>query len=122
MNYTKMLLLALMLCIGALSSVNAAVTHNTTLSGYDSEYIYVYASLDDLTPIGEFSSSYWEAEILVYDDQDGHVRYSWWTPSGVVFVEYTVGANAMSWTLTTGSPVSFNAASLAAISYLFPPF
>jgi hypothetical protein len=119
MKHIKLLVLALMLCFGALSSVNAAVIHNTTLYGGDDEQIVVFYDLEQMEVMYEFQSYSWESVILLYDDQDGFVRYNWYTGSGIIYIEYTVSAAGI-WTLTSGAPVGFNAASMATANYLFP--
>jgi len=85
----------------------------------DVELIYVYSSPEDFDPLYSFTSYGWAASILLYDDQEGTVRYTWTTSSGDIFIEYAVSADHFTWTQTAGSQVSFNAASMAAASYIF---
>lgn len=120
MKTMKLLLFALMLGIGALTSTQAAVIHDTVLSGYGYENITIYDQ--DFNEIGSFTSTYWEVDALVYDDQPGEVRISWWTPNGVVYVLYSVQANATGWSVIEGTDLlSFNAATMAMFNLLAPP-
>jgi hypothetical protein len=120
MKTIKQTLLAIALCAFALTSTQAAVVHDTVLSGYDYENVTIYDA--EYNVIGEYTSYYWEVDALVYDDQPGEVRISWWTPTGVVYIRYEVAANATSWWIVEGTDLlSFSAASTAMFNLLIPP-
>lgn len=118
MKYIKSLLL---FCVVLVTSVSqAAIIHDVTLTGSGVEQISVYLSYDDLDPLYDFTSYGWESDILLYDDQDGYIRFTWHSAYGDIFIEYTVTAEDV-WTLTSGSPTGFSAASMATLSYLYFP-
>lgn len=117
MKTMKLMLLALMLCVGALFS-SAAVVHDTTLYGYDFEGIVVYDPVE-FTEVGRYDVNSWEVDILVYDDADGYAQITWHTTVGDVISYYEVGANASTFNQTAGGVV-WDAAFMALLNYLYP--
>lgn len=117
MKKLKMLVLALML-IGASSSLSAAVLNQATLTGFDEEFIVFYDS--EFNVINSVYSYQWEANILVFDDQEGYVELRWWNGSGWITRTDTIGANLAYWLVNSNTSPSVGF--VAAVNYLFPLF
>lgn len=118
MKNLKMLVLALMLIVGASVNLPAAVLNQATLTGFDEEFIVFYDS--EFNVINSVYSYQWEANILVFDDQEGYVELRWWNGSGWITRTDTIGANLAYWLI--GANSSSSAGFVAAVNYLFPLF
>lgn len=98
-----------------LSSV-AAVLYDTTISGSDVEMVTFYDQ--EFNPVNWVNSFGWEAEVKIYDDQEGYIQYRWWNGYGWIYKTDIVGANLSYW--TSDSITSPTMASIAVLNYLYP--
>lgn len=97
-KYINLLLPLLAFALSALPSAHAAITHDETVYGFDSE------------AIAGASSYYWEAALFIQDDDIGFIVITWYTDQGTKYAFYGVDANAVNWTLVGGDDASGSAA------------
>lgn len=111
----------LTIAIAAFFAINvssAAVTHNTTLYGDDIESLWLFDS--EWNSYYDFSDD-WSAEVFVQDDADGYINFTYSGGFTVWYIQYTVSANAETWTLTSPySSVTVTAAMMEVINLLYP--
>jgi hypothetical protein len=99
-------------------SAQAAITHQTQLSGSDYEYITAFD--EQYAPVYGFTSYGWTVDVLAYDDQEGSVVFTWYAGGGVFQKVYTAGPSLSSLTLIYGDNYGFTTAELAFLNYLAP--